>query len=130
MPGPLTADPALADTRDLKLFGERFSFFLQHTLLVGLPIVYLARRRFNVYQPRVVYSWAWKLLFHTDVLVPVSLLVGANLNYVVVRASGPQPFAVVARTSCVSSTTTTPVLFPLGVCCVPCSRLSVNCSLS
>ena len=65
--------------------GECVSFFVQHVLLVGLPVVYIARRRFHLYEPRIWYCFSWKLLFHTDVLVPVSLALGGNLNYVVVR---------------------------------------------
>lgn len=74
-----------ADTRDLKLPFEVFSFFFEHALLVGLPLVYLVTRRFNVYKPRVFFVWAAMFLYHVDILLPVSLIAGSNLNYMMVR---------------------------------------------
>ncbi len=76
------------DTRDLKLPGEKISFFTQHVLMVGLPMVMIARRRFHLYHPRVLYCWAVKFMLHVNVLLPVSLLFGSNLNYMLVSRCG------------------------------------------
>lgn len=80
---------AMPDTRDLHLPTERFCFYLQHALLVGLPMLLIARRKFHLYRPRVLYSWAWKFAYHVDVLLPASLVFGGNLNYMLVPPPGP-----------------------------------------
>jgi len=77
------------DTRDLLMPGECASFFAQHLTLTLLPMVFIALRRFDLYEPRAFVCWGWKLLYHIDVLLPLSLYVGANLNYVVVPPPGP-----------------------------------------
>ena len=73
-----------ADTRDLKLPGEVFTFYLEHVLLVALPLIYLTQRRFNLFDGRVLYQWALMFLYHVDVLLVVSILAGGNINYMMV----------------------------------------------
>ncbi len=60
---------------------------MQHWLLVGVPVLLVARRRYHLYSPRVLYSWAFMFLFHLDVLVPWSLVFNGNVGYVMVRAA-------------------------------------------
>lgn len=59
------------DTSELLLPGEVFSFFFQHVLLVTAPFYYIARRRFPLYNRRVLYCWALYVLFHLNILFPV-----------------------------------------------------------
>ncbi len=60
---------------------------MQHWLLVGAPVLLVARRRYHLYSPRVLYSWAFMFLFHLDVLVPWSLVFNGNVGYVMVRSA-------------------------------------------
>lgn len=72
------------DLRDYKLFFEVENFWLEHALIVGLPLVWIAQRRFLVFPGDFVFNTAAFTLnaaFHSVVLHTVALLSGANLNY-------------------------------------------------
>lgn len=76
------------DTSTLLLPLEPEFFHVQHWLLVGVPVLLVARRRYHLYSPRVLYSWAFMFLFHLDVLVPWSLVFNGNVGYVMVPPPG------------------------------------------
>lgn len=42
-----------------------------------------------VWQPRVLYFWSLKFLYHVVVLLPASLAFAGNLNYMMVPPNGP-----------------------------------------
>jgi hypothetical protein len=74
---------------------EKVSFFVQHVLLVVLPALWIARRRFALAPPPTVdgYScltmWALLSVVHWDVFAPLSYLTGHNVNYMLVPPGGP-----------------------------------------
>jgi hypothetical protein len=78
----------VADFRDLRMPGEVFTYIAEHLVLVLLPLLFVYQRRFNVCHPRILYMWAVLFLFHVDVLLPVSLYAGGNINYIVVPPRG------------------------------------------
>ena len=77
-----------ADTRDLRLPGEVLTFAVEHVVLIMAPLLFIWQRRFNVCEPRVLCMWAVLFLFHVDILLPVSLIWGGNINYIVVPPRG------------------------------------------
>ena len=74
---------------------EIVSFFVQHALLLLLPAVWMARRRFALVQPPAVSArgcvtmWAVLSVVHWDVFAPLSYLTGHNVNYMLVPPGGP-----------------------------------------
>ena len=74
---------------------EKVSFFVQHGLLVALPALWIARRRFDLAPPpsaraaSAVLMWALLSVAHWDVFAPLSYLTGHNVNYMLVPPSGP-----------------------------------------
>jgi hypothetical protein len=72
------------DLRDYKLFCEIENFFLEHALIVGLPLLFIAQGRFLVFPMDIWFSIAAFLFngaFHSLVLHTVALISGLNLNY-------------------------------------------------
>ena len=75
---------ALPDVSDLlrrNFFGEHFLFYFEHGLLVVLPFVYrcLFGRSLRVCRVRTAVAWAG--LYHIQVMTPLSILTGTQLNY-------------------------------------------------
>jgi hypothetical protein len=81
----------LPDTRALlerDFFGEFFLFYFEHVMLMILP-VWLARTHFNnithlTWEDRVYRAWyslAWFGIHHIQVMTPVSLVSGIQINY-------------------------------------------------
>jgi uncharacterized membrane protein YwaF len=66
---------------------EKVSFFVQHALLLLLPAVWIARRRFDLVKPPsadwqgCLTMWAVFSAMHWDLFAPVSYATGHNLNY-------------------------------------------------
>ena len=82
---------ALPDTRALlerDFFGEYFLFYFEHILLMVLP-VWLKLTRFDSCSHttsrerlyRALYSTAWFGIHHIQVMTPVSLVSGIQINY-------------------------------------------------
>lgn len=73
---------------------EKVSFFTQHTLLVVVPAVWIARRRFSIAQPPTanplscITMWALLSVAHWDFFAPLSYLTGHNVNYMLVPPNG------------------------------------------
>jgi hypothetical protein len=77
----------------MDLPGERILFYVQHVTLVVAPLVAILCRRFFLYRPRVLYCWGLMACYHWNVLLPVSLLTGTNLNFMMVRHSEGSTFS-------------------------------------
>lgn len=71
------------DTRGLERPFEIEYFFGQHIMLLLLPCVWVATRRYDMYKgPRVTVAlWAIATLVHFDALWPISVLLRGNVNY-------------------------------------------------
>ena len=82
---------ATPDTRGLDLPFEKLYFFVQHGLLLLLPAVWIARRRFPLVEDwrAWVCCWAGMTLVHWDVFAAANLLTGHNVNYMMVPPQGP-----------------------------------------
>jgi hypothetical protein len=82
---------ATPDFRGLYLPLEVEHFIVQHLLLLALPCVWIARRRFHCYHDwrPWVFSWAAMTLAHWDVFQPASWLSAHNVNYMMVPPEIP-----------------------------------------
>jgi hypothetical protein len=83
--GPLLAITS-PDTAGLSQPGELLSFWTQHYVLVLLPLVWIARRKFNLFKGLRLTMWTWAVFFimHVAVFLPASFLTGRNVNYMTV----------------------------------------------
>lgn len=74
------------DTRGLDLPGEVVNYWVGHVVLVGLPMVWLAMRRFHCFASwqLSVVTWAGVFLAHYTLLLPLSLLYRENVNFMLV----------------------------------------------
>jgi len=81
---------AAPDVRGLHLPLELEHFVVQHVLLLALPCVWIARRRFHLFEDwrSWVCCWAGMTLVHWDVFQPVCWLTGHNVNYMMVPPEG------------------------------------------
>ena len=97
---------ATPDMRGLDLFpfgwpgwegytGEKVSFVVQHVLLLVVPAIWIARRRFALAKPPTAdwrgcaTMWAVFSAIHWDVFAPIGYLTGHNINYMLVPPEGP-----------------------------------------
>jgi hypothetical protein len=82
---------ALPDTRALlerNFFGEFFLFYFEHILLILLPFIETRFFFSNIHQPflrdkikRVLFSLACFGIHHIQIMTPVSLVSGVQINY-------------------------------------------------
>ena len=82
---------ALPDTRALierNFFGEFFLFYFEHLLLILLPLIFtrtyfVAVTQTSVRQriKRALFSLAWFGIHHIQVMTPLSLVSGVQINY-------------------------------------------------
>lgn len=81
--GPIAA-LLVPDMRGLDLPGEQFNFWLEHVVLVLLPVIWIARRRFDIIggAPFTFMSWCVFWVIHGVFLIPVSVVTGSNIDYV------------------------------------------------
>ena len=81
---------ATPDFRGLYLPLEVPHFIVQHVLLLALPCVWIARRRFRLIEDwrSWVCCWAGMTLVHWDVFQPACWLSGHNVNYMMVPPEG------------------------------------------
>jgi len=87
---------------DLDCYTQRFELFnwgFQHSMLLVIPIYFIATRRFPLYTGRsfFILSYCILVLFHYGVLVPVSILSSANLNYVTCPPPTVPPLLAMGR---------------------------------
>ena len=77
------------DLRGLHMVGEQFNFFSQHIMLVLLPAVWIVKRRYTMYKGMRLSLMMWVVAFlvHFDLLLPVSLTLVGNVNYMMVPPS-------------------------------------------
>lgn len=77
------------DLRGLHMVGEQFNFFSQHVMLFLLPAVWIAKRRYTMYKGvrLTTLMWAVALLGHFDLLLPVSMTLVGNVNYMLTPPS-------------------------------------------
>lgn len=82
---------ATPDYRGLYLPLETLHFQVQHWLLLALPCVWIARRRFPFFEDwrSWVCCWAGMTLAHWDVFQPACWLSGHNVNYMMVPPGVP-----------------------------------------
>jgi hypothetical protein len=90
---------ATPDLRGLAYPFEMEAFFLQHYVLLALPLVWVARRRYPLYAGvwsgglqgfySILLTWASFFLLHLDVFWPASLSTLRNINYMMVPPPGP-----------------------------------------
>jgi hypothetical protein len=82
---------ATPDYRGLYLPFETLHFHVQHWLLLALPCVWIARRRFPIFEDwrSWVCCWAGMTLVHWDVFQPACWLSGHNVNYMMVPPGVP-----------------------------------------
>lgn len=76
----------MPDNRGVKLPLEKEVSLIHHYVLIVLPIVWIAQRRYPLYKfslATTMQCWLVYWLFHTDVLFPVSLMKGYNLGYII-----------------------------------------------
>jgi len=86
----------VADTRDLHLPFEVEVFYIHHWVLVSSPYIIMWLKHVPLYNPRVMYAWLVLLAYHFHVLLPASVMFGANISYMmspprgkVLHAFGP-----------------------------------------
>jgi len=90
---------ATPDLRGLAYPYEKEAFFLQHYVLLALPLVWVARRRYPLFAGvasgglqgfySILLTWASFFLVHLDVFWPASLSTLRNINYMMVPPPGP-----------------------------------------
>ena len=63
--------------------GEVAVFWIEHVVLLALPIVWLARRRFPLFAGAAPWVACWLVfwLMHIDLFGPISVLTGLNINF-------------------------------------------------
>ncbi|KAI8100137.1 TMEM164 family-domain-containing protein [Halteromyces radiatus] len=72
------------DLRDHDMFGEVFNFFLEHTLVLILPLYMISNPRYVTIPPSfdmALFSFGVYAFYHTPVLHLFSLWSGYNLNF-------------------------------------------------
>lgn len=74
------------DLRGLSMFGELQTFFIQHAMLLILPAVWIATRRYHLYEGfrLSVLNWGIATLIHFDLLFGLSVALHGNINYMLV----------------------------------------------
>ncbi|ORY93119.1 transmembrane protein [Syncephalastrum racemosum] len=75
------------DLRDHDMFGEIFNFFLEHTLVLVLPLYLILTRRYVILPASfsmALFSFFVYAAYHSPVLHVISLASGYNINYVLV----------------------------------------------
>jgi uncharacterized membrane protein YgcG len=74
---------ALPDLRDYTLPFETVAFFAQHIFMIASPVLFILRRKFHIIRGHRIeiaaYAFGTAVFFFF--LVPVSILNGVNLNY-------------------------------------------------
>eukprot|EP00997_Jenningsia_sp_PLL12_P005217 NODE_2085_length_990_cov_95.876727_g1705_i0.p1 GENE.NODE_2085_length_990_cov_95.876727_g1705_i0~~NODE_2085_length_990_cov_95.876727_g1705_i0.p1 ORF type:complete len:274 (+),score=36.03 NODE_2085_length_990_cov_95.876727_g1705_i0:127-948(+) len=81
-----------ADFRDYHRRIDIAVFWIHHSLVLGIPVMWIVTRKIQVYQPPLwstVFNHAWVILYHWDVLLVMSMISGANLNYMMTPPPGP-----------------------------------------
>ena len=83
--GPILA-LVTPDTKGLDMFGEVTAFYIQHYMLVLLPLIWLVRRRYPLYTGFRLTLWTWAAFFivHLTIFLPASFISGRNVNYMMV----------------------------------------------
>lgn len=81
------------DTRGLDLPGEQINYWVGHVVLVALPMVWVAMRRFHCYASwrLTVATWAGVFFAHYALLLPLCLFYGENINFMIAPPSAYPP---------------------------------------
>ncbi len=81
---------AMPDVRGL-WFGEIVLFYVQHVLLLVVPMLWIAQRRYTLYGglAPIIIGWLVYLIVQYDLQFAVSLFSTANVSYMLVPPIGP-----------------------------------------
>jgi len=80
-----------ADLSCYTQFLELQNWFVQHALLLCVPMYLLYLERYPIIAGRTIFLFSYALEFaaHAVVFIPVSLAVGFNINYTICPPAGP-----------------------------------------